>query len=225
MPFQPSFRPLSIKDAEILIRLLRREVMRRLGVEVQGEGDPALMVKLGSMNTGIFVSIEKIVLSDGMFKRMLRGSMGTLRPMKGLIADAVTAVVHASFYDPRFSPISASEFKNCVMELTLVSEPLDVDVNWVLNSMVLGYHGLQLGTPNRTMIILPQRIIELAEAYRERTGSPMGRREFVKELCGRRIDCSSTPMSAFETQIIYELRPEGEVIERKLYLNRSLIND
>jgi len=216
--FQPQYRPLTMEDASYLVRFLRGEVMSKLGLGPREGLDMAILDRLNNVKTGVFVSIEKIVFSDGMFKRVLRGSMGTVKPMKGLVSDAAAAVIHASLYDPRFSPISVQEFRNCVIELTLTSEPLDVDSDWVLRSMVLGYHGLQVSMHNRTMVILPQKFVELAEAHMRRTGSPMNTMDVLREIC--RPDCSSVRIKAFETQIIYEIKPGGNVVERKLYLNR-----
>ncbi len=52
----------------------------------------------------------------------------------------------------------------------------------------------------------------------------MGIDDFIKELCDSLRICNPTSIKAFKTQIIYELRPDGDVIERKLYLNRLLSN-
>ena len=218
------FRPLNEREYANLIKYLRANILERLGVRVDYEIDPTSLVKIAELRFGVFVSIEKLMYSEGMIKRVLRGSMGTIRPMRNLLEDSVTAAIHAAFYDPRFSPISIAEFKNCVLEVTVVSPLMDVDMNWVRENMVLGYHGLYMVDSGKATIILPQRVIEIAEDYYQRTGKQLSPVEFVGELCESLKVCSPTSIKAFETQIIYELRPDGNVVERKLYLNRLLSN-
>ncbi|KUO81644.1 MAG: hypothetical protein AT714_01945 [Vulcanisaeta sp. OSP_8] len=216
------FKPLDEQEYPILIKYLRAKILERLGVKVDYEIDPTILVKTAELKFGVFVSIEKLMYSDGMVKRVLRGSMGMIRPMRNLLEDSVAAAIHAAFYDPRYSPISIAEFKNCVLEVTVVSPPTDVGMDWVGNDMVLGYHGLYIVDSGKATIILPQRVVEIAENYHQSTDKYLDNEAFINELCNRLKICSPSSIKAFETQIIYELRPDGDVIERKLYLNRLL---
>ncbi|BDR92071.1 AMMECR1 domain-containing protein [Vulcanisaeta souniana] len=218
------FRPLNEKEYSSLVKYLRAKILERLSVKAEYNIDPTHLVKIAELKLGVFVSIEKLMYSDGMIKRVLRGSMGTIRPMKNLLEDSVTAALYAAFYDPRFSPISVAEVKNCVLEITIASPPIDVDGDWVRNSMVLGYHGLYIVDSGKATIILPQKVVELAEGYHQRTGKLLNNEGFINELCERLKICEPMSIRAFETQIIYELRPDGDVVERKLYLNRFLEN-
>ena len=219
------FRPLNEQEYTSLIRYLRAKILERLGVKADYEIDPTHLVKIAELKLGVFVSIEKLMYSDGMIKRVLRGSMGTIRPIKNLLEDSVTAAIHAAFYDPRFSPISIAEFKNCVLEVTVVSPLMDVDIDWLKKEMILGYHGLYIVDSGKATILLPQKVVEIAENYYQRTNKQLGIDEFIKELCDSLKICNPTSIKAFKTQIIYELRPDGNVVERKLYLNRLLSNN
>lgn len=218
------FRPLNEQDYVSLIKYLRTKILERLGVKANYDIDPTHLVKIAELKLGVFVSIEKLMYSDGMIKRVLRGSMGTIRPIKNLLEDSVTAAIHAAFYDPRFSPISIAEFKNCVLEVTVTSPLMDVNMDWVRREMVLGYHGLYIVDSGKATILLPQKVVEMAENYYQRDGKQLGIDDFIKELCDSLRICNPTSIKAFKTQIIYELRPDGDVIERKLYLNRLLSN-
>ena len=218
------FRPLNEKEYLSLVKYLRAKILERLSVKAEYSIDPTHLVKIAELKLGVFVSIEKLMYSDGMIKRVLRGSMGTIRPMKNLLEDSVTAALYAAFYDPRFSPISVAEVKNCVLEITIVSPLVDVDGDWVRNNMVLGYHGLYIVDSGKATIILPQKVVEIAEEYHQRTGKPLNNEGFINELCERLKICEPMSIRAFETQVIYELRPDGDVVERKLYLNRFLEN-
>ncbi|GAB6943625.1 AMMECR1 domain-containing protein [Vulcanisaeta sp. JCM 14467] len=218
------FRPLNEQEYTSLIRYLRAKILERLGVKADYEIDPTHLVKIAELKLGVFVSIEKLMYSDGMIKRVLRGSMGTIRPIKNLLEDSVTAALHAAFYDPRFSPISIAEFKNCVLEVTVISPLMDVDMDWVRKEMILGYHGLYIVDSGKATILLPQKVVEIAENYYQRTSKQLGVDDFIKELCDSLKICNPTSIKAFSTQIIYELRPDGNVVVRKLYLNRLLSN-
>lgn len=219
------FRPLNEQEYTSLIRYLRAKILERLGIKADYEIDPTHLVRIAELKFGVFVSIEKLMYSDGMIKRVLRGSMGTIRPIKNLLEDSVTAAMHAAFYDPRFSPISIAEFKNCVLEVTVISPLADVDMDWVRKEMVLGYHGLYIVDSGKATILLPQKVVEIAENYYQKTNKQLGVDEFIRELCDSLKICNPTSIKAFRTQIIYELRPDGNVIERKLYLNRLLSNN
>ncbi|MFN7087220.1 MAG: AmmeMemoRadiSam system protein A [Burkholderiales bacterium] len=54
----------------------------------------------------------------------LRGCIGTLRPHRPLLADVTANAVAAAFRDPRFKPLTASEFESVELELSLLS-PLE----------------------------------------------------------------------------------------------------
>ncbi|MDT7863660.1 MAG: AMMECR1 domain-containing protein, partial [Vulcanisaeta sp.] len=94
------FKPLDEQEYPILIKYLRAKILERLGVKVDYEIDPTILVKIAELKFGVFVSIEKLMYSDGMVKRVLRGSMGMIRPMRNLLEDSVAAAIHAAFYDP-----------------------------------------------------------------------------------------------------------------------------
>ncbi len=219
------FRPLNEQEYSALIKYLRAKILERLGVKAEYEIDPTYLVKMAEFKLGVFVSIEKMMYSDGMVKRVLRGSMGTVRPIKNLLEDSVAAALHAAFYDPRFSPVSIAEFKNCVLEVTVVSPLADVNIEWMRNNLVLGYHGLYIVDSGKASILLPQKVIEIAENYYQRTNKPLDNEGFINELCQYLKICNPSSIRAFETQIIYELKPDGDVVERKLYLNRLLRNN
>lgn len=219
------FKVLNEEESLTLIRYLRAKIMERLGVKASYEVDPTHLVRIAELKFGVFVSIEKIMYSDGMIKRVLRGSMGTIRPMKNLLEDSLAAAIHAAFYDPRFSPISFTEFRNCIIEVTIVSPLIDVNMDWLKSNLILGYHGLYLVDSGKASIILPQRVIEIAEDYNQRTNKYLDNENFINELCQQLKICNPSSIKAFETQIIYELRPEGSIVERKLYLNRLLLRN
>jgi len=221
--FMRLFKPLSINDAKVLIRYARYAIMNNLGLEYDfSSKESEKLNRLRNLRYGIFVSIEKIVFSDGMFKRILRGSVGTLNPINNLVDDVFVIALHSAFNDPRFSPITPAEFRHCIIELTVISEPIEVNLEWLLDNLVLGYHGILIHSDNESKVILPQKMIEYAENYYKEYGEKLGRKELIKILESE-YRISENKFQVFQTQIFYEVEPDKDIIERKLYLNRYFI--
>jgi AmmeMemoRadiSam system protein A len=56
----------------------------------------------------------------------LRGCIGSLVAHNALIDDLTTNAVKAAFEDPRFSPLTKEEFENIEIEVSLLSQPLEI---------------------------------------------------------------------------------------------------
>lgn len=67
---------------------------------------------------GAFVTLHK--------NQGLRGCIGTLEPHLPLIADVVQNAFMAAFRDPRFPPLTAMEFPECNLDISILSraEPI-----------------------------------------------------------------------------------------------------
>ena len=201
------------------------EISSKLSCEFPEELiDWSKLEKLRSVKCGVYVSIEKIVFSEGMYKRILRGCMGSVKPLKDLVSDVKIAAIYAAFNDPRFSPISVAELKNSVIELILISNLKQVNLDEIKENFILGYHGLllQRSSSKNVLTILPHKVIEWAE----QTYVKEGRKFTVEDLVNivSKYVRDDTQIYMFETQILYELEPLGRVVERKLYLNKYLQN-
>lgn len=53
----------------------------------------------------------------------LRGCIGNIEPLNPIYQDILENAVSSAFYDPRFLPISKSEFKDLKIEISLLSVP------------------------------------------------------------------------------------------------------
>ena len=216
------FKPLTLDEGRILIQIARSEIWRRFGINFNVK----VPEKLYSYSFPVFISFEKIIFSEGMCKRILRGSMGCIKPIKDLVNDVKYVAVYAAFNDPRYSPITQPEFRNCVVELTILSEPKKINLEELNNSLILGYHAICINSGNKSAIILPQKQVEIAEKF----WLSHRRRLTIKDLvdyirlsiCNNFNNCE---INVYETQIFYELQPDGLVIERKIYLNRLFQNN
>ncbi|MBT5492615.1 AmmeMemoRadiSam system protein A [bacterium] len=56
----------------------------------------------------------------------LRGCMGVLIPHQKLLADIIINAQKAAFEDPRFTPLTQEEFKNIEIEISILSENLEI---------------------------------------------------------------------------------------------------
>ncbi|MBI5118840.1 AmmeMemoRadiSam system protein A [Candidatus Poribacteria bacterium] len=100
----------------------------------------------------------------------LRGCIGYVEPIKSLLETIVEMSIACSTRDPRFDPVTADEFSNLDLEisvLTPLEEIRDVD------RISVGQHGLMIKKGYFSGLLLPQ----VATEYR------WDRRQFLRETC------------------------------------------
>ncbi len=190
---------LSLEEGSRLISHIRSSMQRKIkGLPLKTSDDV-----LSKYKVGVFVTVEFLVRSNGWERREVRGSLGVVRPVKDLAHDSAKIAGKLVLQIPRFSEM---ELRRSVIEATLVTDlreaPLDS-----LSSLKWGVEGVYV-PPN--FVVLPQTMIErrlLGEALKRYVMSNVG----VPEK-----------LYAFSTQIFYELRPEGQVIERELWRSRVI---
>lgn len=89
----------------------------------------------------------------------LRGCIGTLVAHNSLIDDLTTNAYKAAFEDPRFSPLSKEEFENIELEISLLSQAIEVkyenfkDLETKINK---GIDGVIIRQENKQATFLPQ---------------------------------------------------------------------
>lgn len=212
---------LSLEEGTLLIHYARLAVDRYLsrGVYIMiPQGLPSKLYE----KRGVFVSIEKIVSERGGVKRrVLRGRRGIVDPILPLIEATIRSAIEVAVRDYRYPPLNVGELNNVVFEVTVLSKPelLDVrDVQKCLSELRLGLDGVVLEVGGRyRSVVLPQTAVE----------EDWDKSEILQQVCLR----AGLPMNAwmnsnvkiykFKTQIFYELHPNGEVIERALYIGRE----
>lgn len=89
----------------------------------------------------------------------LRGCIGRLEAGRALGADVVDNARAAAFSDPRFKPLSADEFRRCVVEVSLLSTPKRLefaDHADLVRQLEPGNDGLILECDGRRGTFLPQ---------------------------------------------------------------------
>jgi AmmeMemoRadiSam system protein A len=90
---------------------------------------------------------------------ILRGCIGTLRAHRALIEDVKANAVAAAFRDPRFSPLSESEFATSELEISLLSALQRMrfsDEQQALAQLRVGVHGVVFEYGHHSSTFLPQ---------------------------------------------------------------------
>lgn len=100
-------------------------------------------------NLGCFVTLKE--------KGRLRGCIGTIVGESPLVRNVWRMAQLAAFDDPRFPPVSPSEWDELSMEITVLGElSLCPDPKRI----VIGRHGFVLSAHGRTGVFLPQVPVE-----------------------------------------------------------------
>ncbi|WP_291766677.1 AMMECR1 domain-containing protein [Caldivirga sp. UBA161] len=210
------FRPLTLSDGALLIKLARYAIESKLR---NIEKIPITADHLKSMSLGVWVSVEKIKVSNGFRYRELRGDVGSPYPIRNLYDDVIMIARYAAFNSPKYSPLSLSEVKRVVIEVVVNNQPRQVNMDNLTKVFIPGYHGLLIKRPDGSIeAYLAHKIIETAAKFSEEKNRLPSMDELISLICSK--GCGEVRI--FETQVFYELEPEGEVIERLLYMNKYL---
>jgi hypothetical protein len=119
-----------------------------------------------SKKLGVFVTINK--------RGVLRGCIGFPYPIIELKNAIVEAAISAATNDPRFSPLSLDELEKIEVEVTILTEPVKLDVKPRdrPKAIVVGKHGLIVRRGPYQGLLLPQVAVEWgwdAETFLEQT--------------------------------------------------------
>jgi hypothetical protein len=96
---------------EVLLRLARSAIARRLGLPAPPDPDHPALAQPGAT----FVTLKQ--------HGSLRGCIGSLQAHRPLRDDIRENACAAAFRDPRFTPLAAAEFPDTRVEVSLLTEP------------------------------------------------------------------------------------------------------
>jgi len=157
---------------------------------------------------GIFVTLNRY---DG----SLRGCIGYPYPVFALKDAIIDAAIAAAVNDPRFPPVTKAEFKDLVIELTILTVPQELKVKpaaKLLKQIEIGKHGLIVKKGVYQGLLLPQVATE----------NNWSVEEFISQTCrkaglpgdawqDKKTGLETTPglgVSIFEGQIFKEEEEE-----------------
>ena len=103
---------------------------------------------------GVFVTINK--------QGALRGCIGFPYPVMQLKNAIVEAAISAASSDPRFPSLSPDELEKIELEVTVLTEPIKLDVKPKdrANAIIVGKHGLIVRNGPYQGLLLPQVALE-----------------------------------------------------------------
>ncbi|MEA2055609.1 MAG: TIGR00296 family protein [Candidatus Thermoplasmatota archaeon] len=159
-------------------------------------------------NHGAFVTIHTYPDHD------LRGCIGIPMPVMRL-KDAIIEGATSATHDPRFPPLSESEFDEIIVEVTILTKPEIIIVEQpqeYLNEIEIGRDGLIVEQGIYKGLLLPQVPVEQG----------WSKEDFLSHTCmkaGLLPDAwfdIGTKISRFGGQIFTEVTPHGAIKEKKL---------
>lgn len=83
----------------------------------------------------------------------LRGCIGNLLASRPLYIEVLCKAVEAAVQDPRFRPVTMSEFSNLEVEISVLSNPEPISS---YEEIILGKHGIILEKYGKRAVFLPQ---------------------------------------------------------------------
>jgi len=110
-------KQLTEKQGQLLVRLARETIAKRLGLTGTGSSltatdlaDPVFQEKRGT-----FVTLK--------IKKQLRGCIGCLTPSETILAGIRRNAINAAFSDPRFPALTAPELEQAEIEISILTTP------------------------------------------------------------------------------------------------------
>jgi len=159
-------------------------------------------------NQGAFVTIHTYPNHD------LRGCIGIPLPIMSL-NNAITEGAKSATRDPRFPPLEENELNNIIIEVTILTKPETINVDQpqdYLKEIEIGRDGLIVEQGYFRGLLLPQVPVEQGWDIEE----------FLSHTCmkaGLMPDVwydKNTKISKFSGQVFIEIKPRGEIEEKKL---------
>jgi uncharacterized protein (TIGR00296 family) len=195
---------IKLEQAEKLIKLARKAVSAYFkGREIDVEDD---IKKEFGEDSGVFVSLY---LGEDLI-----GCIGIPRPIMALYKAVIQSAKGAAFEDPRFPPLREDQFDDLRVEISVLTEPEDIEVKDPTeypDKIEIGKDGLMIKDEFGSGLLLPQVAVEWK----------WDAKEFLNQTCrkaGLEPDCwcnNKRNVYKFQAQVFAE--ENGKVVEKKLY--------
>lgn len=159
---------LTKEEGIYLIKLAKKTIEQELfSRKDQGLAEPSVSSAKFSEPRGTFVTLT--------IDHDLRGCIGHIVPQESLLEGVKENAINAAFRDPRFPPLSKSEFGKIKIEVSILTEPKDLayqGANDLLNKIRPGIDGLIIKKGFYQATFLPQVWDQLPD-----------KKEFLSHLC------------------------------------------
>lgn len=198
--------PYSISDGEAFVKAARYSIELYLKSPHFSMEMVEKSLRQYSDRRGVFVTVSHYPTMT------LRGCIGFPNPTGPLSSLLVEAAVAAATEDPRFVPVSHRELEDCVVEVSVLSQPVRIEEkSWIKRQaeIKLGHDGLIVQYGAKRGLLLPQVPIE------ER----WNKKEFLDNACEKaglpagHWKRPEVDIFKFTAQVFREKSPMGEVEE------------
>jgi len=146
-------KKISKSDGILLLELARESILH--GFKKNENRLKFLKNRVSSMilkeNRGTFVTLHK--------NRKLRGCIGNIEPVKNIFQGVKDNAKHAAFSDTRFTPLSQKELAETVIEVSILTQPENLDYNDnhdLLKKLKPGIDGVIIKKKHHSATFLPQ---------------------------------------------------------------------
>ena len=199
---------LTNSEGELAVKIARKVVESVVkGEELpKFEGVPPVF----NEKMGAFVTLETYP------KKELRGCIGIPYPIYPLLEAIIEAAEGAALHDPRFPPVRPEELKEIIVEVSVLTPPVKIEVKdkrELPKKIKIGEDGLIVKKGFYQGLLLPQVAVE--EGWDPET--------FLAYTCwkaGLPGDCwldEDTEVYKFTAEIFSEEDPYGRIIRRTLH--------
>ena len=192
---------LSDDDGQVLVKMARNSVTEYLQNNTRINNKE--FNSRFNIDSGIFVTITK--------ENSLRGCIGYPLPIKKLSNAVIDSAIAAATEDPRFSPINPTELNNLIFEITVLTPPIEINVEKYedyLSIIKVGRDGLIVENKQCSGLLLPQVPKEYGwniEEFLSHTSEKAG----LEKNAWKDHD---TKVSRFEGIIFKEESPNGKIV-------------
>ena len=192
---------LSDDDGQVLVKMARTAVTEYL--QNNSKINNKEFNSRFNIDSGIFVTITK--------ENSLRGCIGYPLPIKKLSNAVIDSAIAAATEDPRFSPINPNELNNLIFEITVLTPPIEINVEKYedyLSIIKVGRDGLIVENKQCSGLLLPQVPKEYGwdiEEFLAHTSEKAG----LEKNAWKDQD---TKVSRFEGIIFKEESPNGKIV-------------
>jgi uncharacterized protein len=194
-------------EGEELVKLARSTVESYIS---KNEFDCSLIDL--SIKAGAFVSLFSCSIRGQL---ELRGCIGFPYADKDLCSTIKEAAIAAAIHDPRFKSITMSELSSVIFEVSVLTNPSEINVNRpdeYLNNIMIGTDGLILKWEYGSGLFLPQVPLEYEWSVEE----------YLTNLCYKagappeiwRV--ARTRLYKFQAIIFREIHPNGSIVKVSL---------
>ena len=137
---------LSDKEKKELKKIARTTIE---GVLFGKEKDRAELTEQLKEKRGAFITVKH--------RGELRGCIGYIRGYLPLHETVEEAAIQAAFHDPRFDPVTGSEWKDTDIEISVLTPMERIED---INEIEVGIHGLYIEKGSHSGLLLPQVAVE-----------------------------------------------------------------